>query len=52
MFARDGHDDNKLTWYDLDDKKVGATTNNDEVKELAKKNMLCIGGDVLNSVIL
>ena len=52
LFARDGHGDNKLMWYDLDDKKVGMTTSTKELEELAKKNMLCINGDVLGKVIL
>ena len=52
LFAHDGHSDNKLTWFDLDDKKVAVTTSSKEVAELAKKNMLCINGDVLSSVIL
>ena len=52
LFARDGHADNKLTWYDLDDKKVGATSSASDVAALAKQNMLCINGDVLGAVIL
>ena len=56
LFAQDTQPknlgDNKLNWHDLDDKKICQTSNASEVAELAKKNMLCINGDILNTVIL
>ena len=27
LFAADGNGDNKLTWYDIDDKKIKTTNN-------------------------
>lgn len=52
LFANSGSNNDQLIWNDIDDKQVAVTKNPTEVAELAKKNMLCINGSVLDNVIL
>lgn len=51
LFATEASSQNKITWYDIDDKFVKTTNSADEVEELASESMLCINGDVLEKVI-
>jgi manganese-transporting P-type ATPase len=52
LFAATGANNDQLVWTDIDDKKVAVTNTPAEVSELAKTNMLCINGNVLDNVIL
>lgn len=52
LFAAAGNTSETLIWNDIDDKQIAITKNPGEVEELAKNNMLCINGNVLDKVIL
>ena len=52
LFATEASKEGKLTWKDIDDQKVATTNEPEEVFKLSRKHMLCINGDILQTVIL
>jgi manganese-transporting P-type ATPase len=52
LFANDYQTEGKLVWYDIDDKRVCETSNEEQLTKLYKTNLLCISGDILAKVIL
>ena len=51
VFASEANREGRIVWNDIDDKKVSTTNSHEEVYKLSRSHMLCINGDVLETVI-
>ena len=51
MFATEAID-GRIVWKDIDDKEIAITKVHQDVYHLSRSHMLCINGDVLETVIL
>lgn len=49
LFASGG-DKGIITWIDIDDKVVAKTSTPADIEKLSKEYMLCINGDVLETI--
>lgn len=52
MFAAEATSNGKILWRDIDDKVAATTLNAQDVYKLSRTKMLCINGDILDTVIL
>lgn len=52
LFAAEALPNGKILWRDIDDKLAATTSNAQDVYKLSRSKMLCINGDILETVIL